>query len=255
MRKAILIYFVLSVVSINANAYDFKSGGLLFNIIDKTNKYVEITFDVDTINSYTNEILLIPEKISHNNEIYWVKRIGERAFMGCEKIQSVSLPRGLKNIGNSSFASCKNLTKIEIPGSVVSIDIFAFAICEKLESIVLPEELDSISEAIFAGCQNLKSVSIPKKVRHIGQKAFFLCRNLESISIPKNVTNLNGCTTFFGCTNLKQFAVQWSNPVEVHPLFANDFNVGNCTLIVPKGSKSKYEATETWKKFKTIIEN
>ena len=91
MRKAILIYFLLLIISTNSKAYDFKSEGLLFNIIDKTNKYVEVTFDNGTINSYANENFSIPEKITINNETYLVKRIGERAFMACENLKSINI--------------------------------------------------------------------------------------------------------------------------------------------------------------------
>lgn len=247
-----VILFQISVI--NVKAFDYFIDGLYYNIIDAENKLVEVTFGLDTLNSYKFEKITIPSNIIIEGESHSVKKIGDRAFMGCESLLTVELLSGIKSIGNSSFACCKNLTNVLLPESIESIDIFAFAICEKLETIKLPSNLDRIPDAIFTGCTGLKTIIIPEGVSCIGQKAFFLCSNLEYISIPKTVPNLNGCATFLGCKNLKKMVVEWEKPIKVNPFFVEDIKSENCILIVPKGCVSKYKKSKGWKKFKNIKE-
>lgn len=254
IKRVMLLLLILLATIINAKAFDFEVDGLLYNVVDSINNYVEVTYNPQMPNSYDFENLVIPERITIDRKIYQVVQIGERAFMGCEKLKSVNLPQNIKSIGNSSFAACINLTSVELPNSIVKLDIFAFAMCEKLESMVLSSNLDSIPDAIFAGCYNLKIVVIPEGVKYIGQKAFFQCHNLESISIPGNVKNLNGCAIFLGCRKLKEFIVRWEKPVNVYPYFTKDIDVKNCTLVVPKGSKPIYKKSDGWKMFENIIE-
>ncbi|MCR5636779.1 MAG: leucine-rich repeat protein [Clostridiales bacterium] len=84
-----------------------------------------------------------------------VKEIAPRAFLGCEKLKSVTFPIGLERINRSAFKHCKSL-----------------------ESIVLPEGLKDIGEYAFDSCLNLKEIIIPSSVNNIGLGAFNACDNL-----------------------------------------------------------------------------
>lgn len=252
--KIIIAIVLLQFTGSNAKAFDHFIDGIYYTIIDPENNFVEITFGLDTLNSYTFEKITIPDKIIIEGETYLVKEIGDKAFMGCESLLSIVLSPGILSIGNSSFAACKNLTSVLLPVSIENIDIFAFAMCEKLATIKLPSRLDSIPDAIFTGCTGLKTIIIPDGVSYIGQKAFFLCSNLEYISIPKTVTDLNGCATFLGCKNLKKMVVESKKPIEVHPLFIEDINSETCNLIVPKDCVLEYKKSKGWKEFNNITE-
>lgn len=50
-----------------------------------------------------------------------VERIEEKAFMGCNRTQSIKLPSSLISIGNSAFEGCTHLLSIDIPNSVTNI--------------------------------------------------------------------------------------------------------------------------------------
>ncbi|MCI8327791.1 MAG: leucine-rich repeat protein [Lachnospiraceae bacterium] len=81
------------------------------------------------IKKYTgsSESVEIPAEIAGKN----VTRIGERAFLYCRSLTSVSIPSGITNIGNSAFYGCVNLTGVTIPSSVTSIGDFALGYYSK----------------------------------------------------------------------------------------------------------------------------
>lgn len=253
-RKIFILYVLFMAGFLHVFAYDFEVNRIFYKIIDDKNHLVEVTFRDTLLNSYNTDSLSVPNHVTYLDKEYKVSGIGQRAFMGCNKLGLVILPNSITIIGNSAFAGCIHLKSIEIPNIVTSIDNFAFAMCERLETILLPDYLDRISDAIFAGCTSLITVKIPENVKYIGQKAFFLCRNLETIRIPKGVVDLKGCTTFMECKKIKYFEVNWEKPAKLHPLFTEDIDVNNCTLIVPFGLKTIYESADGWKMFKKIIE-
>lgn len=128
------------------------------------------------------------------------------------------------------FNGCSSLQSLILPNSVTSIEEFAFGYCKNLESLIIPNSVTSIGGWAFLFCSNLKSVSIPKSVKSIGEFAFSGSMQLSSISIAVE----------------QPFAINENVfPAEVY---------STATLIVPKGSKEKYESTEGWKKFTLIKE-
>ena len=68
-----------------------------------------------------------------------VTRIGDRAFSGCENLQSITLPEGVTSIGDWAFYNCKSLQSITLPEGVTSIGNGAFEDCEKLQSVTIPD--------------------------------------------------------------------------------------------------------------------
>ncbi len=61
-----------------------------------------------------------------------VKEIGERAFMGCSGITSVTLSENLVRINAYAFYGCSAISEITIPKSVKKIGTYAFGDCGKL---------------------------------------------------------------------------------------------------------------------------
>ena len=127
--------------------------------------------------------------------------------------------------------------------------------------IVIPETVEykgktykvtGINHDTFNQCPNVTSVVIPNSVTTIGERAFIACSKMYSIVIPKNVTSIEE-RAFYGCKMLTHVVSEIENP------FSIDDNVfegisSNPTLIVPKGTRSKYKAANGWKKFPNIVE-
>ena len=171
-----------------------------------------------------------------------VKKIGEKAFSGCEKLTSVIIPDGVTSIAPNAFSLCGNLTSIVIPRSVTNIGQLVFSFCGGLKSITVEEgntvyhsagncliktasrtliagcqsseipadgSVTSIGTSAFNGCNSLKSIVIPKGVTSIGGGAFRHCAGLADVSIPDGVTSI-GDSAFLGCTGLRKVVIPGS---------------------------------------------
>ncbi|MBR2466818.1 MAG: leucine-rich repeat domain-containing protein [Clostridia bacterium] len=141
--------------------------------------------------------------------------IGERAFVDCENIKSITLPDSLTLIGAHAFSNCKKLTRVVVPDSVTQIGACAFANCDSIESIVLPfvgssktEPESTLFGHIFSTASDansytphsLKSVTVTGGA--VGSGAFSGCRFLEEVILGNGVTTV-GYKAFFDCSSLK----------------------------------------------------
>ena len=116
-----------------------------------------------------------------------VTSIGEKAFIDCLSLTSVTIPEGVTSIGPLAFFDCSGLRCVVIPGSVTSIGYSAFNGCSSLTSMTIPKGVTIIESGTFNSCSSLTSMTIPEGVTSIGDYAFFDCRNITSLSIPKSV--------------------------------------------------------------------
>ncbi|MBQ6018379.1 MAG: leucine-rich repeat protein [Clostridiales bacterium] len=127
--------------------------------------------------------------------------LGEDAFSGCEKLQSVTFAEGITSIPNYAFVGCTSLKTVNIPDTVTYIGISAFTE-SSIESVVIPGSVKEIGDYAFYGCYNLSSATIGKGVETIGEQAFFECKKLESIAIPGTVKIVKP-SLFSNCYNLR----------------------------------------------------
>ncbi len=101
-----------------------------------------------------------------------VTSIGEKAFLYCTSLTSVTIPDSVTSIGSGAFYYCTSLTSVTIPGSVTSIGAEAFYNCTSLTSVTIPNSVTSIGDSAFFYCTSLTSVTIPDSVTSIGDDAF-----------------------------------------------------------------------------------
>ena len=136
-------------------AEDFSAGGIYYNILtDKTNE-VEVTYRGSNHYDYDNEYsgsVAIPETVTYNGTTYSVTSIGERAFLQCSGLTSVTIPNSVTSIGDKAFYNCHFLISVTIPNSVMSIGNGAFALCAGLSSITIPNSVTSIGSFAFDDC-------------------------------------------------------------------------------------------------------
>ena len=135
-----------------------------------------------------------------------VTSIGDYAFSGCSSLTSITIPESVTSIGNSAFYGCSSLTSITIPNGVTSIGSDAFSGCNSLTSITIPEGETSIGNSAFYGCSSLTSIIIPDSVTSIGNRAFMDCTSLTSVTIPDGVTSI-GDYAFSGCSSLTSITI------------------------------------------------
>ena len=129
--------------------------------------------------------LLIKRVVIENG----VTRVGARAFVACENLETVTIADSVISVGAASFGGCRNLKSVVMSNSVTTIEETAFASCISLSEINLPNTLTTIGEGAFACCAFTQLV-IPDSVTSIGERAFRECESLEEITIPDSVTTI-----------------------------------------------------------------
>ena len=198
--------------------------------------------------------VVIPEKVSYNNEEYVVTSLSTSAFSDQNAITSIQLPNSIIEIGARCFSSCDALATVDLPDNITSLPDYCFSYCKSLNSITLPNNITSLGDYCFTDCSNLSSITLPNSIKIIPQGCFSNCRSLESIILPKNITKLRPFC-FNNCINLMDVTCEWD---KVNGEYASDAFDGIFTearLHVPVGTKALYQAKEPWKSFKYIIED
>ena len=220
-----------------------------------------------------------------------VEEIGYSAFYRCLGITEVTLPSTLKKVGADAFADCTdiqiaNITSLQDycaidfanPGSnpfqdYVMHNAFTWMIINgtylrDYEIMNIPEGLTEIKPNTFAKVDNIGTVNIPSSVSKIGSYAFFRSvRRLSKVYISGHIADM-GEYAFGSCPYISTLYVNDANPDSIpdnafynaytyNPAsgnLSNDYNYKNTKLMVPVGSKEKYEATAGWKLFQNIEE-
>ena len=130
--KRIVIYVIMACIGeLSFASTGFTYNDFTYNIIDPTNKIVEVTSYLGS----NNAIELPTEVISPIDEqTYAVEKIADDAFNGSH-ITAITLPLSIKTIGVTAFANCKNIEAISFPTSVETISNYAFFNCSNMKEV------------------------------------------------------------------------------------------------------------------------
>ena len=166
-----------------------------------------------------------------------VTLIGQYAFCGCGKLNSIELPQTLASIENSAFRWCSKLASITIPDSVTLIDQNAFCGCGSLRTVSIPTSVTEIKYGAFGFCSNLVSIEVsesneafcsfdgivyskdrsallicpsgksdfeafPENIRTIEKYAFYGCNCISCFDIPEGVQFIRS-SAFYSCNQLR----------------------------------------------------
>jgi len=224
-----LFSILLSMVGIKALAYDIAvenaDGVTIYYNYINDGKELEVTYKTEFYDSYSGSVV-IPVEVTYMNRALKVTSIGDRAFLYCRDLISVTIPTSVTSIGNEVFSYCSSLPSITIPNSVTSIGDYAFKCCYELTSITIPNSVTSIGKEAFYACRGLTSVTIGNSVTSIGQKAFIDCSGLTSV-------NISDIAAWFNIT----FADKFSNPLNcAEHFFLNGVEIED--LVIPNGVTS-----------------
>ncbi len=171
MKKLLLFLFTLLFLPMvaNADSYGVKIDGICYNLRDY-NQTAEVTSsnpqyfgEVTSSNPQYSGEVTIPTSVTYNDNQYRVTSIGDRAFSGCSKLTSITIPNSVTGIGTDAFYGCKGLTSITIPNSVTGIGCDAFRYCSGLTSINIPNSVTTIGGGAFLGCK-LTSITVKATV-------------------------------------------------------------------------------------------
>ncbi len=132
-------------------AYDFKTNGIYYNIIE--NDEVEVTYKEYVegqggTSDYSGDIV-IPDYVWDGPNWRCVVRIGKDAFKGSD-VSSVTLGPNIWMVGDSAFKDCTRLHNVSLAEGWVR----------------------EMGGYVFNGCTNLKRLAIPSTVVKIGRHPF-----------------------------------------------------------------------------------
>ena len=166
----------------------------------------------------------------------------------------------VNTIAYGAFANCVNLTGVKLPTHLTEIRPAAFAKCASLKKIDGSECRNvRIYPFAFDGCTSLTSADLTfvSRVSYYGGKSFDNCPNLQHVILKaekEEVRMLDRRST----PSLKTIRVVTEEPNQhagelywYDPFFQEEYQ--NAILIVPDGSKEKYQTALPWKNFANIM--
>ncbi|KAK8837595.1 hypothetical protein M9Y10_036126 [Tritrichomonas musculus] len=136
-----------------------------------------------------------------------IEFIPKHAFLGCKKLQKISIPSSCISIEEGAFKDCISLSSVELSENLKYIRKDAFCNCSSLESIEMPSSILVICEGAFMNCsklQNVKMTANEKGIEVIGKNAFRNCTSLKAFVLPQTCIVL-GPASFMNCTSLERF--------------------------------------------------
>lgn len=247
MKKLLSVFLVVAMLGTLAiglsSCLDPKGGVLIFELSDNGEYYIVTGVKL------SGKSIVVPAEY----EGLPVRKIGDRAFEKCEKLESITISASVQEINASALSFCEKLISItveegnevyhssgncliatrqkqlvaagsgfEIPadGSVTVIGASAFARRKKITKVVIPESVTAISYSAFEECTNLTSVTIPYGVTEIGSNAFRGCDKLASISLPGSIIEIHN-DAFRGCKSLSSVTIPSSTRAISKGVFAD----------------------------------
>lgn len=207
----------------------------------------------------TEEKLIVPSKVTYNNEEYPVTILGDCLFQNRDNIKSVVIQEGITTIGEALFDNDKFLVNVELPDSLTTIKGTVFRNASSLTDITIPKGVTSIGAWTFQNTP-LQSITIPSGITTIERGTFYNCTSLTDVDLPNTIVGVDR-DAFNNCQALTKIefpdSVTWygggvlSNCVllEEVKLSRNSDYVGgtmfqNCTSLkhvdIPKGVQTIY---------------
>lgn len=146
----------------------------------------------------------IEDKIDGTN----VSIIKSQAFVNCQKIQQVYLPKSIYTIGDEAFLGCIALSEINLD-KVLRIGEDAFKDCLSLEKVDL-SNVAELHNGAFQRCDSLKEVIFGEELPYISKDCFFQCRKLSNVKWPKH------------CDSIESFAFAETQITQVDLMTSSD---------------------------------
>ena len=179
MKKVLMLFVAMAaMLPASMSAYDFKEGGLFYNV---NGNEAAVAFEVEDVGSYSGDVV-IPETVVHDGVEYAVTAIGYKAFAYCYDLTSIEIPNSIDSISSHAFSGCERLQRVVIPNSVVNLYPCAFHSCTGLKSVVIGNSVSVIEEYCFQYCYQLTDVVIGSSVTYLANKAFYDCPSLRKVT-------------------------------------------------------------------------
>ena len=165
--KVLSAAIVLCLAAGQAQAYDFMTGGIAYNILTNTTtrKTAAVTYvttnpdESGYVSTYKGDVV-IPAQVTRGFDTYNVTQVGNVAMFNNQSLYTLRLPEGIVAIGIQAFSHCYSLTSVNIPSTLNRIADYAFEYCEDLTTISLPARLATMGDGVFQQCKGLESIEV-----------------------------------------------------------------------------------------------
>lgn len=188
--------------------------------------------------------------IIESGSLYEDNYIPREAFINCNQLESIVLPKNTRVILGNAFRGCSNLKNIKIPATLSFIDVNSFLFCTSLAEFKFPDNPIFLNSSSFFGCTALKKLEFPEGVQ-ISSDAFRDCI-LDKIIIP---SNYDLAANAFRQCNIKEIYCK-GEPSNIAEYTFDGLAKESTTVYIPKGTLNKYTSWSTpcWSDFKTFKE-
>ena len=135
-----------------------------------------------------------------------IKRIGRRAFSGCEKLETINIPNSVEEVGELSFTNCFALKKVTATGRVrykdgaFILDNTVLLCVPSADKYTVPEGITTILDYAFSHNPNLTEVNLASTVTTLGEGCFYNCNALKTLNIKDNSVTTIGKYIFADCS-------------------------------------------------------
>lgn len=233
MRKLLLFIVLLAAsVGIALAGTEFEYQGFKFYVADSSS--VAIT---GYIGAKPEGKLVLPSKAIYQGKEYFVNRLLEKAFNGCNKITSVYLPATITDIDFHCFRGCTGISEyvfdeanpnfkgqgpiilnkdgtmlchvsewvkneFTAPDEVTIFRWSAFNYCTGITKIIC-NNAQEMSRDTFLGCDNLEEVVLSDSMTFMFEGLFEGLPALKTVILPKSLETISE-KAFAYCTALEE---------------------------------------------------
>ena len=125
-RFAILLVMMVMITSKALAGASFEVIDGFKYLLDSDTKTATL---VPNTEKYAGDVV-IPESVkAKDGNDYKVTAFGDKCFLWCEKLTSITIPSSVTSLGDECFSVCRGLTSIAIPSSVTSLGDYCFSGC------------------------------------------------------------------------------------------------------------------------------
>lgn len=163
--------------------------------------------------------LVVRDTTIISNKYYFIDSIGNEAFLRCNSIKELTIPKTIKKIDNYAFLYCDSITTLRYNTNAIGRN---FANHMSLKTVLIGDAVTSIADWTFSNCSDLEVVTFGESVKAVGNNAFANCSKLKNVDFA-SIESL--CKI--------KFDINESNPMELsHSLYINGEEVVD--VYIPK---------------------
>jgi len=267
--------------------------GIYYNISGDEAMVGDTSFGAADYQGAGDGIVIIPDAVSKDGNMYDVTNISSYAFNRCSKLREIMVGDNVQKISEGAF-SLSGLSKIHIGKQVQKIETTWLVPFEgtKLEDITIdpenrfytvkdgvlftadmselvrypsqdtrteytiPDSVTKISQYAFESVRNVKNMMIPSGVEEIGAAAFEASTALYPVQDLRNVKRL-GAMAFADVKNLRMILLGENLQIYMGKAYQNTNQIiirsGIESLYLPGGTKTSYEVLNGCTGVKSVI--